>query len=199
MITQCQHGVDTEAGWSTLHSTRPVRRSASRSAIKSNTWSLAQKSSKTSQFSVIRRFIEIGSPASESYYRSYIYMYIHIYIYIYAVDTSGVNRLASQICHNRFFRKKLQHNLLPMISTEIPFLATHNTSQWELSKRSHFTHRVYVLMRLHELRHHVWNILSHNWVRIPGGLSNGETAPRDQQLMKYLLLIVALVLPPGSM
>jgi hypothetical protein len=71
---------------------------------------------KTSQFSVIRRFLGIGSHASESYYHSYM------------VATSGVHRLASQICHNRLFRKKLQQNILPMISTEVSSLAAHNTS-----------------------------------------------------------------------
>jgi hypothetical protein len=40
--------------------------------------------------------------ASESYYRSYIYTCLYIYIYTYTADTSGVNRLASQICHNLF-------------------------------------------------------------------------------------------------
>jgi hypothetical protein len=46
---------------------------------------------------------------------------------------------------------------------------------------------------LHELRHHVRNIHSHNGVRFPGGLSNGETVPRDLQFMKHLLFIVARV------
>jgi hypothetical protein len=55
--------------------------------IQSDTGSLNPKYSKTSQFSVIRRFIGIESHASESYYHSY------------TVATSGVNRLASQICH----------------------------------------------------------------------------------------------------
>jgi hypothetical protein len=54
--------------------------------------------------------------------------YICIYINLYTVDTSGVNRLASKICHNRLFRKNLQHNLLRMISTEVSSLATHNTN-----------------------------------------------------------------------
>jgi hypothetical protein len=40
--------------------------------------------------------------------------------------TSGVHRLASQICHNRLFRKKLQKNILPMNSTEVSSLAAHN-------------------------------------------------------------------------
>jgi hypothetical protein len=115
------------------------------------------------------------------------------HVCIYTVDTSGVNRLASQICHNRLFRKKLQHNLLRIISTEVSFLATHITSPWELSKRSHLTHRVYFLVRLPELRHHIRNIHSHNWVRFLVGLSNGEIAPRDYQLMKHLLFIVARV------
>jgi hypothetical protein len=75
-----------------------------------------QKSPKTSQFSVIRSFIGIESHASESYYHSY------------TVATSGVNRLASQISHNRIFRKKLQQRILPMISTEVSSLAVHNTS-----------------------------------------------------------------------
>jgi hypothetical protein len=49
-------------------------------------------------------------------------------MYIYTADTFDVNRLASQICHNRLFRKKLQQNLLQMISTEVSSLATHNRS-----------------------------------------------------------------------
>jgi hypothetical protein len=48
-------------------------------------------------------------------------------------------------------------------------------------------------VRLHELRHHVQIIHSQICVWFVGGLSNGETAPRDQQLMKYLLFIVARV------
>jgi hypothetical protein len=48
-------------------------------------------------------------------------------IYIDTADTSGVNRRASQICHNRLIRMKLQQNLLHMISTEVSSLATHNT------------------------------------------------------------------------
>jgi hypothetical protein len=84
--------------------------------IRSDTESLDPKSSKTSQFSVIRRFIVIESHASESYCHSY------------TVATSGVNRLASQICHNRLFRKTLQQNILPMISTDVLSLAAHNTS-----------------------------------------------------------------------
>jgi hypothetical protein len=58
-------------------------------------------------FSVIRRFLGIGSHASESYYLSYI------------VATPGVHRLASQICHNQLFRKKLPQNIQPMNSTEV--------------------------------------------------------------------------------
>jgi hypothetical protein len=73
------------------------------------------KSPKTSQFSVIRSFIGIESHTSESYYHSY------------TVSTSGVHRLASQICHNQLFRKKLQQNILPMNSTEVSSLAAHNT------------------------------------------------------------------------
>jgi hypothetical protein len=83
--------------------------------IHSDTGSLDSKYSKTSQFSVIRRFIAIESHASESYYHSY------------TVATSGVHRLASQICHNRLFGKKLQQNILRMISTEVSSLAAHNT------------------------------------------------------------------------
>jgi hypothetical protein len=86
--------------------------------IQSDTGSLDPKSSKTSQFSVIRRFIGIESHASESYYHSY------------TVATSGANRLASQICHDRLFRKKFQQNILPMISTEVSSLAAHN--MWRL-------------------------------------------------------------------
>jgi hypothetical protein len=91
---------------------KPVWPSASRSAIQSNTLSLGPKSSKTSQFVVIRRFIGIESHSSESC------------IHSYTVATSGVNRLASQICQNRLFRKKLQQNILPMISTEVSSLAS---------------------------------------------------------------------------
>jgi hypothetical protein len=61
----------------------------------------------------------IGTYTSESYYRSY------------TVATSGVNRLAGQICHNRLFRKKLQQNLLHMISTEVSSSATHNKVESE--------------------------------------------------------------------
>jgi hypothetical protein len=50
-----------------------------------------------------------------------------MYIYLYTADTSGVNRLASQIYHNRRFHKKLQQNLLYMMLTEVSSLATHNT------------------------------------------------------------------------
>jgi UTP:GlnB (protein PII) uridylyltransferase len=57
----------------------------------------------------------------------------------------------------------------------------------------HLAHRVYVLVRLHELRHHVRNIHSHHLVRFPSGLSNRETAPSDQQLMKHFLFILARV------
>jgi hypothetical protein len=85
--------------------------------IHSDTGSLDSKSPKTSHFSVIRRFIGIESHASESYYHSY------------TVATSGVHRLASQICHNRLFRKKLQQKILPLISTEVSSLAAHNRSQ----------------------------------------------------------------------
>jgi hypothetical protein len=54
----------------------------------------------------------------------------HIYtcIYIYTADTSGVNRLASQICHNRLYHKKLRQNLLHVILTEVSSLATQNTT-----------------------------------------------------------------------
>jgi hypothetical protein len=41
--------------------------------------------------------------------------------------TSGVHRLASQICHNQLFRKKLQQNIQPMNSTKVSSLAAHNT------------------------------------------------------------------------
>jgi hypothetical protein len=88
--------------------------SPSNQPIQSDTGSLDPKPSKTSQFSGIRRFIGIVSHASESYY------------YSYTVATSGDNRRVSQICHNRLFRKKLQQNILPVISTEISTLAAHN-------------------------------------------------------------------------
>jgi hypothetical protein len=83
--------------------------------IQSETGSLDPKSPKTSQFSAIRRFIGIESHASESYYHSY------------TVATSSVHRLASQICHYQLFRKKLQQNILRMMSTEVSSLAAHNT------------------------------------------------------------------------
>jgi hypothetical protein len=41
---------------------------------------------------------------------------------------------------------------------------------------------------LHELRHHLWSIHSHNRVRFPGGVSN-RNAPRDLQLVKHLSFI----------
>jgi hypothetical protein len=74
------------------------------------------KSSKTSQLAVSRRSTGIDFDTSESYYRSY------------NVATSCVNRCANWICHNRLSRKKLQENLLHMISTEVSSLATHNIS-----------------------------------------------------------------------
>jgi hypothetical protein len=104
--------------------------------IQSDTGSLDPKSPKTSQFSVIRCFIGIEPHASESYYHSY------------TVATSGVNRLASQICHNRLFRKKLQQNILPMISTEVSSLAAHNMrtlrrrSKFRISLKYHAPQRV---------------------------------------------------------
>jgi hypothetical protein len=54
---------------------------------------------------------------------------------MYTVDISGVNRLSSQICHNRLFRKKVQQNLLHMISTEASSLATHNNGQYIFLRR----------------------------------------------------------------
>jgi hypothetical protein len=84
--------------------------------IQSDTGSLDPKSAKSSQFSVLRRFIGIESHASESYYHSF------------TVATSGVHRLARQICHNQVFRKKLQQNILLMILTEVSSLAAHNTT-----------------------------------------------------------------------
>jgi hypothetical protein len=67
------------------------------------------------------------TPLNPTIDHTYICIYICIYINIYTVDTSGVNRLVSQISHNRLFCKKLQHNLLRMILTEVSSLATHNT------------------------------------------------------------------------
>jgi hypothetical protein len=93
--------------------------------IQSDTGSLDPKSPKTSQFSVIRRFLGIESHASESYYHSY------------TVATSGVHRLASQVCRNRLFRKKLQQNILPMISTEVSSLAAHNSLKIGSASPSH--------------------------------------------------------------
>jgi hypothetical protein len=129
MITQCKRGVDTEAEWSTLHATRPLGPSASQSAIKSILNHSVQNHPKPVSF--LSSGVSSGSglmtlnPTIDHTY-IYIYLYRHIYLYRYicTVDTSGVNRLASQICHNRLFRKKLQHNLLRMISTEVLSLAT---------------------------------------------------------------------------
>jgi hypothetical protein len=63
------------------------------------------------------------------------------YYHSYTVATSGVHRLASQIFHNRLFRKKLQQNILRMVSTEVSSLAAHNIRrvQMELKARHHFT------------------------------------------------------------
>jgi hypothetical protein len=124
MIARCQRGVDTEAeivdplGCTACRAIRQPNQ-----PIQSDTGSLDPKSSKTSQFSVIRRFIGIESHASESYYHSC------------TVAASGANRLASQICHNRLFRKKLQQNILPMISTEVSSLAAHNRLKYDLAVR----------------------------------------------------------------
>jgi hypothetical protein len=106
------------------HATRSIGPPSRRSAIQSDTGSLGPKSSKTSQFAVINRFIGIWSHASESCYHSY------------TVATSGVNRIPSQICHNRLFRRKLQHNFLHMISTEVSSSATHNSSLLYLSNHT---------------------------------------------------------------
>jgi hypothetical protein len=94
----------------------------------SDTGSLDPKSPKTSQFSVIRRFNAIESHASESHYHSYI------------VATSSVHRLASQISPNRLFRKKLQQNILRMISTEVSSLAAHNNWSGRQNTPLHMIH-----------------------------------------------------------
>jgi hypothetical protein len=113
VLTRCRHRggivdpLGCKACWAIRQPNQPIQ---------SDTGSFDPKSSKTSQFSVIRSFIGIESHASECYYHSY------------TVVTSGVYRLASQICHNRLFRKKLQQNILPMISTEVSSLAAHNAS-----------------------------------------------------------------------
>jgi hypothetical protein len=130
MITQCQHGVDTEAEWSNLHATRPVGPSASRSAIKSILDHSVQIRPKPVSYLSLRRFIGVGSNASESHYRSYI-----IYIYTPSPHLASTV-LATQIYHNRLFRKKVQQNVLHMISTEVSSLATHNTGQSRQSARS---------------------------------------------------------------
>jgi hypothetical protein len=112
--TRCRHrgGIVDPLGCNACRAIRQPNQ-----PIESDTGSLDPKSPKTCQFSVIRRFIGIESHASESYYHSY------------TVATSGVNRLASQICHNRLFRKKLQQNILRVVSTEVSSLAAHNTPQ----------------------------------------------------------------------
>jgi hypothetical protein len=114
--TRCRHrgGIVDSLGCKACRAIRQPNQ-----PIQSDTGSLDPKSSKTRQFSVIRRFIGIESHASESYYHSY------------TVATSGVNGLDSQICHNGLFRKKLQHSILPMISTEVSSLAAHN--RWTLA------------------------------------------------------------------
>jgi hypothetical protein len=114
--TRCRHrgGIVNPLGCKACRAIRQPKH-----PIQSDTGSLDPKSSNTSQFSVIRRFIGIESHSSESYYHSY------------TVVTSGVSRLASQICHNRIFRKKLQQNILPMISTEVSSLAAHNAGAAE--------------------------------------------------------------------
>jgi hypothetical protein len=110
--TRCRHrgGIVDTLGYTACRAIRQQNQ-----PFQSDTGSLDPKSSKTRQFSVIRRFIGIESHASESHYHSY------------TVATSGVHRLASQMCHYRLFRKKLQRNILPMISTEVSSLASHNT------------------------------------------------------------------------
>jgi hypothetical protein len=109
--TRCRHrgGIVDPLGCKACRAIRQPNR-----PIQSDTGSLDPNLPKTSQFSVIRRFIGIESHASESYNHSY------------TVATSGVHRLASQICDNRFFIKKVQQNILPMISTEVSSLAAHN-------------------------------------------------------------------------
>jgi hypothetical protein len=72
------------------------------------------KTSKTSQFAVIKRSTGIGSHTSEFYYR------------LYKIATSCVNRCASCICNNRLSREKLQEIFLHMISTVFSSFATHN-------------------------------------------------------------------------
>jgi hypothetical protein len=122
VIIQCQRGVDTEAEWSTLHATRPVGPSASRPAIKSILDHSVRKHPKPVSF--LSSGLSSGSglrPLNPTIDHTYMYIYIHVY----TVDTSGVNRLASQICHNRLSRKKLQQNLLHMIATEVSSIATH--------------------------------------------------------------------------
>jgi hypothetical protein len=54
-------------------------------------------------------------------------------------------------------------------------------------------HNGCIVVRFHEFRHHVRNIHSQNCIRFPGDLSNEETAPRDKQLVKHHLFIVACV------
>jgi hypothetical protein len=81
--TRCRHrsGIVDPAGYTAC---RALRQTTSPS-----NQILDPKSSKTSQFSVIRRFVGIDSHASKSYYHSY------------TVATSGANHLARQIYHNR--------------------------------------------------------------------------------------------------
>jgi hypothetical protein len=116
--------------------------------IQSDTGSLDPKYSKTSQFSVIRRFIGIESHASESYYLSC------------TVATSGVNRRACQICHNRLFRKKLPQNILPMISTEVSSLTAHNTRRR--------------LRAVFEMVHNVLSCVRRNMFRFDFGITTDQ-------------------------
>jgi hypothetical protein len=66
--TRCRHrgGIVDHLGCKACRAIRQPNQ-----PIQSDTGSLDPKSSKTSQFSVIRRFIGIESHASESYYHSY--------------------------------------------------------------------------------------------------------------------------------
>jgi hypothetical protein len=108
MITQCQGGIVDHPCANACTALRqpiddPIRYFVTR-----------VKTSKASQFAVIKRSTGIRSYTSESQYLSY------------KVAISRVNRCAGWIYHIQLSRKKLQENLVHMISTELSSLATHN-------------------------------------------------------------------------
>jgi hypothetical protein len=115
MSTQRQRCDGTKAEYSTPDARMPVGSLRQPIGDPIRYFVTRARTSRTGQFSVIRRSTGIESHTSESYYRSY------------EVAAPCINRCASWICHNRLSRQKLHENLLRMISTEFSSLATHNT------------------------------------------------------------------------